>query len=150
MRAAFLIALLILCSKTKAGQMERQLRFDCRGLEGYDIQATYDIDWGWGKIREKNSTVVIGFVLGPMVEVLVPAERPAGFRTFKVERVGKAVLRHGYYVYQKQYFATLLGAPIESTISLNTKPENSQKLLAVARVLATAPCKVTRIQPPSN
>lgn len=78
-----------------------------------------------------------------MVAQAVPAERPAGFRTYNVERIGKVVLRYGLNVRARQMQATLEGAPMNRSLSLVSHPKHADTFLAVARALATAPCSVT-------
>lgn len=146
-----IVALMIVFTITRSAQgSDRPVRFECRGLEAYEIAGTYNIDWAYGNIRAKNRSVVVGFSLGPMVDVLVPTERPSGFRTFHVERLNKVRLSHGHNVRKNEYQATLLGAPMDGVVNLVGSPKDRTRLLAIARALADSPCRETMQRSPSN
>jgi hypothetical protein len=85
-----------------------------------------------------------------MVEELVPENRPAGFRTFKVEHHRNVDVRHGYFVKNRQYQATLIGAPMNRVVNLVAQPKDRERLLAIARLLVASPCRVTISDSPSN
>ena len=121
------------------------IEFKCRGLEKYEIRSTYSdsVDWTWGNIRAKNGDVTIFFAAGPMVPEAVPAERPDGFRSFKVERIGDVLLRYGLNFREVIMMATLTGAPMNARVNLAADPKHTEELLALARALATAPCQAT-------
>jgi hypothetical protein len=125
---------------------ERSITHQCAGLEAYEIRGTHGVDWTWGTIRAKARDVTIGFSAGSMVEELVPATRPPGFRTFKAEKLGRVVMRSGFNVRRNQMEVTLLGAPISRRLNLIGRAENRTELLAIARVLATARCAPVAIR----
>src|SRR3954452_13607830 len=92
------IVLLALSVTASASGSEYNFELQCRGLENYRITGTYRVDAGGGPIRAKDRHVSFGSSLGPMVEILVPDERPAGFQWFKVETASKATIRYGFKV----------------------------------------------------
>lgn len=128
----------------------RRFRASCRGLEMYEIDGTYDVDWGWGTLRSKTDSFHASFTIGPMTEPLIPKERPAGFRWVKEESRGNAMLRYGYNVHAKQIQATLVGADLASRINLAAEPAHADTFVLVARKLATAECKRTIIGQPAR
>ena len=75
-----------------------------------------------------------------MVQELIPAVRPPGFRSLEKERINSVTLRYGYNSDRNQFQATLIGAPIQRTLNLFSRPKDAKSLLAIARILATAPC----------
>lgn len=129
----------------RSGADERPIQFQCRGLDGYVLHGTQDVDWVAGFIRAESRDVMIGFSVG-LVEETVPARRPAGFRTFVEQRIGSVVLRHGLNAREKQYQATLIGAPFSDVVNLAAPPRQEKELLAVARRLATADCRQVRAE----
>jgi hypothetical protein len=143
MRSCFLFGLLFSVGALPATAGEYPIELQCRGLEMYEIRGTHNVDWAWGTIRARSGDVTIGFSIGPMVKQAVPAERPAGFRTLKVERIGKVVFGYGLNVREKQMKATLVGARMDLRVNLVAHPQNTDELMAVARALATAPCRGT-------
>jgi hypothetical protein len=116
------------------------IEFQCRGLEAYEIRGTHDVDWVWGTIRSKSGNVTIGFTIGLPVRQEVPAERPPGFRTYKIERIGRVLFRYGLNVRENLMKATLIGAPMDLQVNLVAHPRSKEEFMAVARTLATAPC----------
>jgi hypothetical protein len=147
----FVIMLLLV---PRAGEAKhRPFRVACQGLEAYAITGTFDTDWGWGMIRTKTSGT-IAFAVGHPVAEAVPAERPAGFRTFHVETIGDVLIRHGYFVRKKEYRATVVGGPISrqfvGSLQLSGSEGDSALVRSLARKLAVAPCKVTFESAPPN
>jgi hypothetical protein len=140
----YAILLLIALAGPPAGHSDVQypLHARCRGLEAYDIQGTQDVDWAWGTIRAKDGSIQVAFAMGVMTGELVPAQRPPGFRTFKVARVGRALLRYGCNVPKNQIQATLLGARLDPVVNLIGAPKNAPRFVEIAKILATAPCEV--------
>ena len=119
------------------------VHFECSGLEAYDVSGNLDVDWVWGSIRARPSGRSIAFTMG-LVNELVPVDRPAGFRSYNVEKLGSATLRYGVNVKQKQIQATLTGAPLDMHVNLAAPIKQQKELLSIARVLSSAPCKATR------
>jgi len=150
MRIELLIAAFIISGALTSHAADRPIRFECRGLEKFEIKGTHDVDWAWGNIRSLDSQVVIGFSIGPMVEELVPAERPAGFRSFKTFRINGVAIRYGYNVKMKQFQATLIGAPIQRKLNLVSRPQDRERLLSVAKIFTTAPCRFSFEGAPPN
>lgn len=139
------IVLLALSVTASASSFDYDFEVECRGLESYRILFSYRVDAGAGTILAKDGHTGFGLSLGPMTEELVPAERPAGFRWLKVEKVSKAVVRYGFKVKEKQLQATLIGAPLRSRMNVIARPETQEEFVAVIRALAVAPCKAIRI-----
>jgi hypothetical protein len=133
--------LLLIAILPSADAAERPIKFECAGLESYEIRGTHDVDWAWGTIRQRHSPVLSGFSIGPVVEELVPIERPAGYRWFKVESERNVSFRYRYHVLQKQLRATIVGAPINRRLNLVAGPKDKASFLAVTRALITARCK---------
>jgi hypothetical protein len=77
-----------------------------------------------------------------MVEEAVPKRRPTGFRNFEIEKIRSVTIRHGFHVVKREYRATLLGASLGPRLNLIAHPEHTERLLAHARRLATAKCKM--------
>ena len=131
---------------------DRPFRVSCKGLESFDIRGTFNVDWGWGTIRSNDGTT-IGFAVGHPVEDAVPAERPAGFRSFHRYKIGKVVIRHGYYVRRKEYRATIVGAPLARQMLGGLQLVGSAKDAAVvqslARDFAIAQCTIKFVSPPN-
>ena len=142
MRSIALSILILTLVPFRAVACEYPIEFKCRGLENYEIRGTHNVDWAWGAIRAKDGSVSIGFAVGLMVVEAVPAKRPAGFRSFKVERIGNVVLRYGLNVREKQMQATLIGAPMNPHVSLVAQVRHAEELLTLARMLARAKCSV--------
>lgn len=140
------IVLLALSVTASASGSEYDFELRCRRLENYQIMGSYRTDSGGGTIRAKDGHVGFGISLGPMTEVLVPAERPAGFRWFKVEKVSKAIIRYGFKVKEKLLQATIIGAPLNSCVNVVGRPETQEEFVALIRTLAVAPCNGTRIE----
>jgi|GEM_PF-2895966 len=143
-RIARALVLLVLSVTASASGTEYDFEIQCRGLENYQITGRYRTDSGAGQILEKVRHVSFGISLGPMTERLVPAERPAGFRWFKVEQVSKATIRYGFKVKDKLLQATIMGATFNSCVNVIGRPETQEEFVALIRALAVAPCKVIR------
>jgi hypothetical protein len=143
MRSVTFFAVLLAAAPLVARAGEYPIEFRCRGLEEYEIRGTHNVDWAWGNIRAKKANITFGFAVGSMVAEAVPAERPAGFRSFKIERIGDVQFRWGFHVREKQMKVTLIGAPMDRRVNLVAQPRDSTELIAFARALATAPCTVT-------
>lgn len=138
---AVLLLVMLVSSPVADSPVRHPRHFHCRGLEAYDIEGTYDVDWMWGTIHARDGSIHIGFTTGPMAGELVPAQRPTGFRTFHVVRVQGAVLRYGFNARDNQIQATLLGAPFYPLVNLVSQPKDAVRFLEVAKILATAPCE---------
>jgi hypothetical protein len=121
--------------------LEREITFDCRGLESYEIHGRYSVDAGVGNIRAADRSFVAGFSIGPMVEQAVPAERRAGLRWMKVESIGPATVRYGYDVKQNQLQATIVGASMSHVVNVFALPPKKVQFVTILRLLAVAPCK---------
>jgi hypothetical protein len=143
-RAALLPLVLILSATLQAQTFERRMTFTCRGLEAYEIGAMVDVDFGTGTIRSKSEPeFVVAFSFG-IVAAAVPAQRPPGFRTFDVEKVGGTTLRYGLNVPQRRMHATLTGAPLHPPLlNLYGQSQDAKRFVMLARQLAIAPCKRT-------
>src|SRR6266446_5085565 len=135
-----MLSVFLLVAAGAAPPMEKTLSFRCQGLEDYSIVVQYDVDAGGGMIRANGDGFSLGIGLGPMLEPLIPAERPAGLRWMKVERIGRATVRYGYVVRTKMLVATIEGAPIGLMTNLVARPKEQQRFLAIVRTLVTAPC----------
>ena len=140
---SFVLLTLVAALVSVRARAEHPIDVKCRGLEQYEIRGTQNVDWVYGNIRARDRQVTIGFAIGSMVEEVVPAERPPGFRTFKTERIGNVLLRYGLNVRDKQMQATLIGAPMCSRVNLISHPKHAEELLVLARALAVSPCEVT-------
>ena len=70
MRLGLILAAIIIGNAFNAAAGDRPIRFECQGLESYEIRGTRDVDWAWGDIRSLDGHVVIGFSIGLMVQPL--------------------------------------------------------------------------------
>jgi hypothetical protein len=124
-----------------SADLDRELEFRCSGMDAYEIRGTYHVDAGGGSIRSKSDAFAIGFALGPMIAEDIPQARRPGLRWMKTEPVGNATLRYGYDVRRKQVRVTVVGAPLGGIINLAGKASDQDRLLSIARVLATSRCQ---------
>ena len=123
---------------------DRPLEARCPGLEEYEIRGTYDVDWGWGEIQARGGSLVAGLSFGPMVADLVPEQRPAGFRSFELERTAGDAMRYGFNVHERQFQLTLRGAALDYRINLVGMPQDEDEILRIARILMAVPCEWKR------
>ena len=140
---SFLITFVVILLAGPAwAETRHPVAIECTGLDPWTIVGTLDVDWIYGTIQSSAEEIVIGFATGDMVEEAVPKRRPAGFRNLEVEKVGSVTIRHGFQVVKREYRATLIGASLGPRLNLIARPEHAEQLLALARRLATAKCKM--------
>ena len=149
MVTAFLFA--VVQTLAAASGVDRSVEYTCPGLEDFEIRVVHHVDSGGGTIRSKGTGGSIAIGIGTMQEELAPRRRPSGFRWYKSERVGAATVTYGLavdadtvtngqHVKRPQLQATILGAPISSTVNLAADPNDENTFLKVARTLATSRC----------
>ncbi len=140
-RIAAVLPLVFSSRLLHADSLDRQIEYQCPGLEDFEIRVAYHVDAGGGSIRSRDGKLSIALAVGPMIAESIPSARRSGLRWMKTEQVGNATLRYGYDPKKRLLEATIRGSRMNSIVNLAAFAKDQDQFLMVARTLVGSPCK---------